>query len=872
MAETASPEATAPVEKFRKDYRPHPYAIDSIELSFTLEETETVVESSLRMRRTAAEDTPLVLDGEDLQTLVVEVDGVVIPESELRFEGDTLTLEGLPQEFRLRTVVRINPKANKQLSGLYLSNGNYCTQCEAEGFRRITWSLDRPDVMTTYRVRLEASRSSCPVLLSNGNCVEQGDLVDGRHYAIWEDPFPKPSYLFAVVAGDLGLLRDQFTTMSGREVDLRVYSEHHNVDRLEHAMESLKRSMRWDEEQFGLEYDLDIYNVVAVEDFNMGAMENKSLNVFNTAYVLARPDTATDADYANIEGVIGHEYFHNWTGNRVTCRDWFQLTLKEGLTVYRDQRFSSDMGSAAVQRIDAVRTLRGGQFPEDASPMAHPIRPESYLAMDNFYTATVYLKGAEVVRMYEVLLGREGFRKGMDLYFERHDGQAVTCDDFRAAMADANDVDLSQFERWYAQAGTPVVEVEEAFDANEGRYRLTFRQQTPATPGQEEKLPLHLPIAVGLLSSDGEELEATRVLECKEAEQSFEFEGLSAKPVASVLRGFSAPVQVQMPRNDAELATLFAHDTDPYCRWQAGQELATRAILDQVAAVAQGAEATLPETLRAAFSTFLADEDTDPALRALGLVLPSEAELANQLQEVDPIALHRTRSMMRQQLGAALVGQLRAQYDALASEEAYAFTPQECGRRSLRNACLAYLCASGSDEAAELAGRQAKEADNMTDRMAALGSLNDLEHPLRKLALRDFERDFNQDSLAMDKWFAMQAMASRASVLDEVRALQSHPAYIPDNPNKLRALLRSFSGNAMGFHRPDGLGHAFLADRVLEIDRFNPQMASRLVVPLSRWAKFAEPWASSMKEQLQCLSDSGRLSKDTFEIVSKSLA
>ena len=871
MADPASAAPAAPVEKFRKDYQPHSFAMEGIELDFDLRDEVSTVTTTMKLRRTGAADAALELDGEDLETVSLSVDGAELAPGQYEIEGERLTIADVPEAFTLTTVVRIQPEKNLQLSGLYRSNGVYCTQCEAEGFRRITWSIDRPDVMTTYRVRLEADRAACPVLLSNGNRVEVGDAGDGRHYAVWEDPFKKPSYLFALVAGDLGVLESQFTTMHGRVVDLAIYSEHRNVDRLQHAMDSLKRSMTWDEERFGLEYDLDIYNIVAVEDFNMGAMENKSLNVFNTAYVLARPDTATDSDFENIESVIGHEYFHNWTGNRVTCQDWFQLTLKEGLTVYRDQRFSADMGSAAVRRIESVRTLRTGQFPEDAGPMAHPIRPESYIAMDNFYTATVYLKGAEVVRMYESLLGVDGFRKGMDLYFERHDGQAVTCDDFRAAMADANGIELDQFERWYAQAGTPVVHAQGSWDASAGQYTLTLRQECPDTPGQDSKQDFHIPVATGLVARDGSELAATRTLELREREQSFTFEGLDSEPVASVLRGYSAPVRLKMDRSDEDLAVLLAHDSDSFCRWEAGQELASRVILSQLDAVAGGAAVTLPAHLEQALRGVLATTAGDQALIAYALALPAEAALANELTQIDPLAVHETRSGLREAIGRALYADLEGRYETLAPSGPYAFRPAETSRRRLRNACLAYLVASGENAAIERAEAQYHDADNMTDAMAALACLVDTESEARSRTLADFEAKWKDDALVMDKWFALQASASRESVLDDVIALQEHAAYSVRNPNKVRSLLRSFAANAMGFHRRDGAGHAFLADRILELDSFNPQIASRLVAPLGRWKQHAEPWASSMKAQLERVQAHGELSKDTFEMISKSL-
>ena len=874
-ADPQAAEAAAPVEKFRKDYQVHPFQMDAVELDFDLRKEHTLVSSRLSMSRRDGADAgaDLVLDGEDLETVAIAVNGVPLPEQQYQIGKETLTIADLPQQFELQIQVKIKPDKNTQLSGLYQSSGNYCTQCEAEGFRRITWFLDRPDVMSVYQVRMEGDRESCPVLLSNGNLIESGDCEEsGRHFAVWQDPFLKPSYLFALVAGDLGHIHDTYTTCNGREVDLYIYSEHRNTDRLQHAMDSLKNSMKWDEDVYGLEYDLEIYNIVAVEDFNMGAMENKSLNVFNTVYVLASRDTATDSDFAGVESVIGHEYFHNWTGNRVTCRDWFQLTLKEGLTVYRDQEFSADMGSAAVERIDQVRTLRNGQFPEDAGPMAHPIRPESYIAMDNFYTATVYIKGAEVIRMYQSLLGRDGFRKGMDLYFERHDGQAVTCDDFRAAMADANGVDLTQFERWYLQAGTPVVEASGSYDAAAQRYTLSCRQSCPNTPGQDGKLPFHIPVAVGLLDQDGNDLIGTQVLELTEAEQQFHFDGIAAAPIASVLRGFSAPIKLRMERSDDELAQLFALDTDSFCRWEAGQELATRTMLGQVEAVSNGADVELPATLEQAFAKTLSDDSLDPSLRAYALVLPATATLGEEMELIDPRGLHRTRSGLRKALGSNLYAQFEAMYQQLSNSEPYQWNQQQIGRRALRNVCLAYMVASENPAAVELAQKQFAEADNMTDSLSALSCLVDHSPEASKQALAAFEERWKDNALVMDKWFALQASAANEQALQQVIALMEHSAFSMTNPNKVRSLIRTFTANPCGFHLENGAGYEFMADRILDLDAVNPQIASRLVAPLGRWKRYQEPWSSAMKAQLQRILDKGDLSKDTFEMVSKSLA
>jgi aminopeptidase N len=871
----APTEAAAPVEKFRKDYQVHPFQMDAVALDFNLRADHTLVTSSLTMSRRPGADAnaDLVLDGEDLETVSIAVDGTELAADRYDVVGELLTIRGLPAAFLLEILVKIQPDKNTQLSGLYQSSGNYCTQCEAEGFRRITWFLDRPDIMTVFEVRMEADRSTCPVLLSNGNLLEADDCEEeGRHFAVWHDPFPKPSYLFALVAGDLGHIHDTFTTSSGREVDLYIYSEHRNTDRLDHAMESLKKSMKWDEDVYDLEYDLDIYNIVAVEDFNMGAMENKSLNVFNTVYVLASRDTATDSDFAGVESVIGHEYFHNWTGNRVTCRDWFQLTLKEGLTVYRDQEFSADMGSAAVERIDQVRTLRNGQFPEDGGPMSHPIRPESYIAMDNFYTATVYVKGAEVIRMYQSLLGRDGFRKGMDLYFERHDGQAVTCDDFRAAMADANNADLGQFERWYLQAGTPVVEASGCYDAAAQRYTLRCNQSCPVTPGQDQKLPFHIPIAVGLLDVDGKDLIGTQILELTEAEQEFHFDGISAAPIASVLRGFSAPIKLRMERSDEELAQLFGMDTDPFSRWEAGQELASRTMLGQVDAVSAGAEVQLPEMVEQAFRRTLLNDQLDPSMRAYALILPTTATLGEEMESIEPRGLHRTRGGMRKALGSRLASEFQQMYHDLANTEAYQWSPEQIGRRQLRNVCLAYMVASGDEAAVALAQKQFADADNMTDSLSALGCLVDHSPAAAETVLAEFEQRWTDNALVMDKWFALQAGAANDQVLEQVIALMDHSAFSMTNPNKVRSLLRSFAANTCGFHREDGAGYKFLADRILELDSVNPQIASRLVAPLGRWKRYREPWSAAMKLQLQRIFDQGGLSKDTFEMVSKSLA
>jgi len=726
-------------------------------------------------------------------------------------------------------------------------------------------------VMARYSVRIEADKATYPVLLSNGNLKDSGDADGGRHWAIWEDPFVKPSYLFALVAGDLAHQKDTFTTMSGRNVDLWIWTNHGSEDRLDHAMLSLKKSMKWDEDVYGLEYDLDLYNIVVVHDFNMGAMENKSLNVFNSSLVLARPDTATDLDYERIEGVIGHEYFHNWTGNRVTCKDWFQLTLKEGLTVFRDQEFSSDMGSAAVNRIENVSILRAMQFPQDGGPMAHSIRPDSYVEMNNFYTVTVYNKGSEIIRMYHTLLGAEGFRKGMDLYFERHDGGAVTCDDFRAAMADANDVDFTLFENWYAQAGTPTVEARTTWSADAGTYTVKLTQSCDATPGQETKKPFHIPVAIGLLDSDGNDLVGTRVCELTEASQEFVFDGLSDAPVASLLRGFSAPVRLRFEQSSQELAFLMAHDSDSFNRWEAGQKLGERVVFDVMRAVQNGEEPTLPETFVAAWGRTLQAEGMDRSLQAYALRLPDEATLAGEMDVVDPDALHEARKWVVRKLAETFKTELNSVYTATEFDGPYSPDADSIARRRMHNLCMGYLSSLEDDAALAMAQTQFANASNMTDSMAALGCLVELGGEARKDALAHFYAKWKDDVLVVNKWLAVQAGSSCADTLEQVQALLTHEAFTLKNPNNVRALLRTFSANQVRFHAADGAGYTFLGDQVLALDKLNPQIASRIVAPFSTWKQFDENRQSLMKKQLVRIRDTDGLSKDVWEIVSKSL-
>ncbi len=865
----------------RKDYKPYPWHIQSLDLHFDIREDGTRVKSEMQVRRKEGmPDTTLQLDGRDLETLYIRIDGEVLGPDRYHVSGESMSIDQVPHECVLSIEVLIHPTQNTALEGLYQSGDFLLTQCEAEGFRTITWFPDRPDVMTRFDVTIEGDQLRYPVLLSNGNAVGSG-ASGQRHWVRWQDPFPKPSYLFALVAGDLAHVEDRFITCSGREVTLRVYVEKENIDRCDHAMESLIHAMRWDEQRFGLEYDLDIYNIVATNDFNMGAMENKSLNIFNSKYVLARPDTATDWDYQAIESVIGHEYFHNWTGNRVTCRDWFQLTLKEGLTVFRDEEFSADMQSRAVKRIQDARDLRSRQFPEDAGPMAHPIRPDRYVEVNNFYTATVYQKGAAVIRLYHTLLGEEGFQKGMRLYFERHDGQAVTCDDFRAAMADANEADLDQFGRWYSQSGTPEVTVRSEYDESAGTYTLELSQVTPPTADQPEKESLLIPFAVGLLSPDGNSLplqlvgeeqpgEYSRILILSEAVQRFSFTGMATCPVPSLLRDFSAPVKVVFDYTPAELATLIAHDPDPYARWEAAQRLSQDTILTQVHRSADGSDMELAEDLVSAFRGLLHDQRADPALVAEAMMLPDEDYLAEQVDVVDPDGIHEARRFIRKGLAGALEDLFDQRYREAASGEAYDKSPASMARRSLRNTCLAYL--AETPQGGALCQAQLEVSDNMTDTLAALGSLVRTRHPSAEGALAAFEQQWKDDALVMDKWFAMQAAQPGHDTVVRVRELMGHPAFSMRNPNKVRSLVGAFAmANPTGFHAPDGSGYQFLAERVLELNSLNPQVAARMVSAFNRWKRFDPARQALMREALERIASQPGLSPDVAEIVSNAL-
>ncbi len=825
----------------------------------------------------------LYLDGRQLELLHIKVEGRELSANEYAVGSEGLTIHTVPEQFTLETLVEINPEANTALEGLYRASEIFCTQCEAQGFRKITYYPDRPDVMACYTTTLVGDRQTNPVLLANGNLTGSGILDDGRHYATFEDPFPKPSYLFAMVAGRLTAIEDRFITMSGREVSLQIFVEERNRYKCDHAMASLKSAMRWDEETFGLEYDLDEYKVVAVDDFNMGAMENKGLNVFNSKYVLAQPETATDADFQGIEGVIGHEYFHNWTGNRVTCRDWFQLSLKEGLTVFRDQEFSADMGSRAVKRINEVRLLRNVQFPEDAGPMAHPVRPESYIEINNFYTATIYNKGAEVIRMYQTLLGEEGFRRGLELYFERHDGQAVTTDDFLAAMAEANDIDFSQFQLWYNQAGTPILDISGTYEEAAKEFRLHVRQSCPDTPGQSEKQPFLIPLKTGLLGPAGNDLplqlageglsEGTlRTLKITSAEQTFIFVNVPVAPVPSLLRDFSAPVKCHYPYSREELSFLFAHDSDSFNRWEAGQRLATDVILALIDGIKDGRKPEVPEDFRAAFHAALTDRNADPALLALALTLPGEMELAEAVTIADPGAIHAARHELRGALALELEDEFSAVMAAMQDNGLYSLASQAIGRRSLKNLCLGYLALLNEPEIDQTCFDQFVETDNMTDRMAALTCLVHNRLPKWEEALAAFYHQFQNDNLVIDKWFSLQATSPRQETLAVVKELMAHPAFTMRNPNRVRALVGAFThGNPAFFHNLSGAGYEFLADRVLELDALNPQVAARMISPLSRWRRYDGERQLLMRAQLERIQRQEKLSADVGEIVGKSL-
>ncbi len=869
MAKDATPKTI-----LLKDYQPPQYWIDSINLRFELGEERTRVVSEMEVRRNEEVNGPhiLELDGEELTLGAVFLNDKALSDNEFSKTAETLWIPDVPDNFTLQVETFIKPQENTSLEGLYKSSGNFCTQCEAQGFRKITYYLDRPDVMARFTTTVVADKARYPVLLSNGNPVDSVDFADGTHSVTWEDPFKKPSYLFALVAGNLEVIKDTFVTMSGREIDCRIYVESHNVDKCDHAMRSLKKSMQWDEETFGREYDLDIYMIVAVDDFNMGAMENKGLNVFNSKYVLARPDTATDTDFINIEAVIGHEYFHNWSGNRVTCRDWFQLTLKEGLTVFRDQQFTADLNSAAVKRIDDVNVLRTRQFVEDAGPMAHPIQPDSYVEINNFYTVTVYNKGAEVIRMIHTLLGKENFRKGMDLYFARHDGEAATTEDFVKAMEEASGIDLTLFRRWYHQAGTPVLDVTKDYDAAEKCLTLNVRQSSSIKSNK----PFHIPLLVGVIDVDGNEVEsASQLVDITQKEQEIKFSGVDESAVVSILRNYSAPVKVNFELSNEQLAFLMAHDSDEFNRWNSAQQLALNIMLSLIEDYQANRELALDDFFIETFKTVLTDNNQDKALKARILSLPSEDYLAQQMDVIDVDAIHQVRAFCRQVLADQLSESFFKLYKSC-QNESFSLSPNDMGQRSLKNTCLAYLMTSQVSDiksrSIELAMKQFRHHNNMTDQISALKCLAHHTDEEGETALQYFYRQWQDDSLVIDKWFIVQATATGQQAFQRVQKLLEHPAFDMRVPNRVRSLIGAFSqSNAVQFHHQSGQGYEFLADAVIKLNKSNPQIAARLLLPLIQWKKQDTNRQQMMKTQLQRIFDVPDLAKDVYEIAEKGL-
>ncbi|WP_373928374.1 aminopeptidase N [Sphingomonas aerolata] len=860
----AQPDIAAPVAIRRVDYTAPAWLVPTTRLEFTLDPSATRVIATLSVTRNGDHRDPLKLDGAGQRPLSIMVDGVAV--NDWHFEGEQLVIPLSGDAHVVETEVEIAPDRNTQLMGLYASGGNLCTQCEAEGFRRITYFPDRPDVLSRYSVRMTADKARFPVLLANGDPVAQGDLADGRHWAEWNDPFPKPSYLFAIVAGDLAVNSGRFTTMSGREVSLGIWVRKADLAKTDHALEALALSMAWDEATYGREYDLDVFNIVAVDDFNFGAMENKGLNIFNSRYILADPDTATDYDYDAIAAVVAHEYFHNWSGNRITCRDWFQLSLKEGFTVYRDQGFSADQGSRAVKRIEDVRGLRASQFPEDSGPLAHPVRPESYQEISNFYTATIYNKGAELIRMMAAILGPKNFRAGTDLYFDRFDGTAATCEDFVASMEEASGIDLTQFRLWYSQAGTPRLSASLSHDPVAKRATLTLAQHVPATPGQPDKAPMVLPLAIKLFGADtGTALIDERLVLLNGPGETIRFEGIDERPVLSINRGFSAPVVVESDRSAADLAFLSAHDDDPFARYEAMQQL----MLETLVASASTSRAEHDGVIAAVART-LEDPELDPAFIAEAVMLPSESFIGDQMRIVDPDAIFRARDGLRRDLGTQLERQWR-QAHARAGSAPFAYTPEAKGLRRLRSVALAYIMASDAPDAAELALAQFEGADNMTDRQGALTALVSSTAAQRDAALDRFYARYSSNPLVLDKWFQTQAQSSRDDTGVVVAALARHPDFTLTNPNRARALIGAFAANQRAFHAIDGSGYRFLADHLIALDRLNPQTAAKLLPPLGRWRRFDAKRAGLMRAELERILHTPGLSRDMVEQSSKSL-
>ncbi len=864
---------------YRKDYQQPNYWVDSMSLALMIEPKFTLVKSRIRFRKNASSNNTLELNGVDLDLLSIILDGRKLQASEYTIDDEMLSIENTPDDFELQVENKIYPSTNKALEGLYQSGSFFLTQCEAEGFRKITYYPDRPDVMAPFEVTLVANKEHYPVLLSNGNLIHSGTLSNGKHYAKWSDPHPKPSYLFAVVAGNLSHIEENYMTSEGNNVTLRIYVEEENINACQYAMDSLIRSMKWDEQKFGLAYDLSQYNIVATNDFNMGAMENKGLNIFNSKYVLARPETATDNDFIGVEAVIGHEYFHNWTGNRVTCQDWFQLSLKEGLTVFRDQEFTADMQSRAVKRIEDVRTLKAFQFTEDAGPMSHPIRPDSFIEINNFYTLTVYEKGAEVVRIYHTLFGEEGFRKGMDLYFQRHDGQAATCDDFRKAMADANEFDLSQFELWYSQNGTPRVTIKEKYNAEKQEYSLEIKQKHPSNVDKKNHKPMLIPLRLALFSDDGNQLSLDedgsieQVFQLTKKKHKLIFKDIAHKPIASVFRGFSAPVNVKFKQSNEDLIQLIKFDSDSYNRWNAAQIMSSQVIFDAYDAMLKNKDASCPKYFVQALSQVLTDFETDPSLLAETLTLPDLKTLMVSMQDIQVDILQQAREFVKKSLADALEVEFLSVYNQNFSEGQYKVESEDVAKRSLKNTCLSYLMSSSNPDIKRLCKQQYETADNMTDSISALSfyvhnqaeGFNDL--------LMDFFEKWHDNALVMDKWFAIQATSPAFGTLDNVIELMKHNSFSIENPNKVRSLIGAFSSsNILHFHQNSGKGYEFLADQVIALNKINPQVASRMVSIFNTWKKFDQPRRELMSQQLQRIKNTEDLSPDVFEIVDKALS
>ncbi|MGQ0527516.1 MAG: aminopeptidase N [Alphaproteobacteria bacterium] len=859
---------------YLKAYKPYPYALDHLDLNFDLREGHTIV--TAKSTFTKKEHAPLFLNGEGVVLKKITLNSKELSALNYELTDMGLTLPA-PQEseFTLEIETLIEPEKNTRLEGLYMSGGNYCTQCEAEGFRRITYYPDRPDVLATFTTRIEADAANYPVLLSNGNKTGEGKLDNGRHFTVWTDPFPKPCYLFALVAGNLTQIHDTYTTGSGRKVDIYIYVRPDDEGQCAHAMESLKKSMKWDEDAYGLEYDLDLFNIVAVSDFNMGAMENKSLNIFNTALVLAHQDTATDIDFSRVESVIAHEYFHNWSGNRVTCRDWFQLSLKEGLTVFRDQEFSADLNSSSAQRIDDVTHLRRMQFVEDAGPLAHPIRPDNYIEINNFYTMTVYEKGAEVIRMMRTILGSANYRKGTDLYFKRHDGQAATCDDFVKCMEDASQVDLSHFKLWYEQAGTPEISFTGKYDAGKKTYTVELSQTVPATPNQPHKKPMFIPVSLGLLNDNGDDMdlgggETTKILPFAKGKQNFILENIASKPVPSVLRNFSAPVKLKTDLSEDDLVFLMVHDSDGFNRWEAGQTYALRTIHHML-----DSGESAPAKFIAAYGELLdqgALPDFDNALAAQALTLPDISMIGQSRNLIDPVAIHNTKQKLELSLLGAHKSKIETLYKARRGDKTFSVTAEAMGKRALCNTVLRLLCLPKDSSTAALAKQHYQSANNMTDRVAALACLAHMDEPERAEIFTAFYKQFKDYMLVIDKWFALQASAIRPTIINDLISLRAHPDFNIRNPNRVRSLYASFAmNNPVSFHNADGSGYEFLTNAVIELNMINPQIASRLLTPMRDWRNYTPDRQEKMKACLQKILGTPKLSPDVFEIASKSL-